>query len=373
MMPAKICLLSIIASHYRTRIYEEMQREFRCDFIFGDEPDTSVRRMDTSVLDRCTTLPNRHLGHSNWYYQPGLLRRTRSYDVLINDLGIFCLSAWILLLVARLRGQRIYHWDHGWYGREGRVKKLIKHLFFGMATGSFIYGDRAIELMRLNGFNARKLYPIHNSLDYDRQLSIRNGIQHSSIYIDHFGNDHPVLIMIGRLNLRKRLGMLVEAVARLRDRGECYNVVLVGDGEDRQRIEQMVRAAHLERQVWLYGACYDEQQNASLIYNADMCVVPGDVGLTAIHAMTFGVPVVSHDYFPNQGPEYEAIREGITGAFFRHDDVASLADCISHWFATKKGGREAVRTACETEIARNWTPKYQIDILKNVIQSSKNA
>lgn len=365
----KICLLSIIASHYRTRIYAEMQQEFRCGFVFGDEPDTSVRRMDTSVLTDCTVLPNRHFGRSNWYYQPGLLRQTRGYDVLINDLGIFCLSAWLLLLVARLRGQRIYHWDHGWYGREGSVKKWVKRLYFGMATGSFIYGDRAIELMRQNGFNADKLYAIHNSLDYAGQLSLREGIGRSSIYADHFGNDHPVLIMIGRLNLRKRLGMLVEAVEKLRSRGECFNLVIVGDGEDRQRIEQMVREAHLESLVWLYGACYDERQNAELIYNADLCVVPGDVGLTAIHAMTFGVPVVSHDNFPHQGPEYEAIKEGVTGSFFRHDDVGSLVECISRWFSSKRDDREAVRKACEAEIARNWTPQYQIDVLKNAINS----
>lgn len=365
----RICLLSIIASHYRARVYEEMQREFHCGFVFGNEPDISVRRMDTSVLADCDVLRNRHIGCSNWYYQPGLLQRTRSYDVLINDLGIFCLSAWLLLIVARLRGQRVYHWDHGWYGREGLVKRLVKRLYFGMATGAFIYGDRAIELMGQNGFNTKKLYPIHNSLDYERQQSIRNNIQHSSIYKDHFGNDCPVLIMIGRLNLRKRLGMLIEAVNKLRSKGEIYNVVLVGDGEDRQRIEQMVRDFQLESFVWLYGACYDERQNAELIYNADMCVVPGDVGLTAIHAMMFGVPVVSHDNFPNQGPEYEAIKEGITGTFFKHGDVDSLSESISYWFSSKHDQREAVRSACETEIDQNWTPEYQINVLKKVICS----
>lgn len=365
----KICLLSIIPSHYRASIYQAMQTEFRCGFIFGNEPHSSVRRMDTSVLDECAELPNVHLGSSNWYYQPHLLRRTRGYDVLINDLGIFCLSAWLLLLVARFRGQKVYHWDHGWYGREGRVKKWVKRLYFGMAAGSFIYGDRAIELMRQNGFNTAKLYAIHNSLDYAGQLRIRENISRSTIYADHFGNNNPVLIMIGRLNLRKRLNMLIEAVGRLREKGEPYNVVLVGDGEDRQRIEQIVRGANLEEHVWLYGACYDERQNAELLYNADLCVVPGDVGLTAIHAMTFGVPVVSHDNFPNQGPEYEAIKEGVTGVFFKHGDVESLAECISRWFSSNKDRRDLVRRACEEEIARNWTPEYQINVLKKAILS----
>lgn len=45
----------------------------------------------------------------------------------------------------------------------------------------------------------------------------------------------------------------------------------------------------VDKNVWFYGSCYDEQTNAELIYNADMCVAPGNVGLTAIHAMTLDV------------------------------------------------------------------------------------
>ena len=40
----------------------------------------------------------------------------------------------------------MYHWDHGWYGREGFIKKWLKRLYFGLATGAFIYGDRANTL-----------------------------------------------------------------------------------------------------------------------------------------------------------------------------------------------------------------------------------
>jgi glycosyltransferase involved in cell wall biosynthesis len=84
----------------------------------------------------------------------------------------------------------------------------------------------------------------------------------------------------------------------MRSRGFFCNAVLIGDGEDRLRLEGIVKERGVNKQVWFYGACYDEKQNAELIYNADMCVVPGDVGLTAIHSMMFGTPVISHNYFP---------------------------------------------------------------------------
>ena len=311
----KICLLSITASHYRFRVYSEMQKQIGCDFIFGVD-NTTVKRLDISKLQNTQDVPNKYIGKTLVYYQPNIIKKTSQYKIIINDLGIFCVSAWLLLIIAKIRKQKIYNWDHGWYGRENFIKKVLKRMYFGLADGSFIYGDYAINLMKENGFNTKKLYSIHNSLDYEKQLKLRNEITPKPIYRNHFGNDNPVLIMIGRLNIRKNLHQLLEAIALLGNQKKYYNVVLIGDGEDKPKLVEMVDKLSITNQVWFYGACYDEAKNAELIYNADMCVVPGDIGLTAIHAMTFGVPVVSHNYFPNQGPEFEVIKNGLTGAFF---------------------------------------------------------
>ena len=61
---------------------------------------------------------------------------------------------------------------------------------------------------------------------------------------------------------------------------------------------------------------YDENEIGDLIYNADLCVSPGNVGLTAIHTLTYGTPVLSHANFPNQMPEFEAIDKDFTSFLF---------------------------------------------------------
>ncbi|MCF2660288.1 glycosyltransferase [Parabacteroides distasonis] len=323
--------------------------------------------MDTTILRHSVDVPNVYIRNTKWYYQKGVVKLTKGYDCFINDLGIFCLSSWQLLIVSKFRGQKIYHWDHGWYGRESWVKKLVKRIYFGLADGSFIYGDYAIREMKKNGFNGNKLFPIHNSLDYQRQLEIRRNIKKDSIYEKYFGNNYPILIVIGRLNLRKQLALLVDAVSRLKDRGKIYNIVLIGDGEDKNQLEKQVINKGIQNQVWFYGACYDEEKNAKLIFNADMCVVPGDIGLTAIHCMMFGVPVITHNYFPNQGPEFEVIKEGVTGSFFNHNNIVSLSITIDKWFEHHLNDRESVRQNCYNEIDENWTPEYQINVLKKVV------
>ena len=44
-------------------------------------------------------------------------------------------------------------------------------------------------------------------------------------------------------------------------------------------------------------------------------VSPGNVGLTAIHSLSYGTPVLTHNNFNNQMPEVESIQPGFNGYF----------------------------------------------------------
>lgn len=369
----QICLVSLTAAHYRKCIYTLMDREIGCDFIFGKEsPNVDVKQMDLALLCHTHIVPNIPVGRTPFYRMPGVVRLTRGYKVVIDDMGIFCLTSWQLLFAAKLRGQRVYIWSHGWYGREGFVKKWIKRAYSALSDGMLVYGNYARDLMIRNGFNPKKLHVIHNSLDYDEQLRIRRQSCPTDVYTSHFGNQHPTLLFIGRLTQVKRLDLIIEAVARLKYVGETYNLVLVGDGEVRSDLQQMVEEKQLTHQVWFYGACYDEQTNAQLVYNADLCVAPGNIGLTAMHAMMFGCPCMSHNNYPFQMPEFEAIREGTTGTFFEQDNAESLAETTSAWFAAHPAcDRNAVREACFKEIDEQWNPHRQVEIIKSVISQNE--
>ena len=163
--------------------------------------------------------------------------------------------------------------------------------------------------------------------------------------------------------------MLLDAEYLLAKKGQNYNVVFVGDGDERQVLEKKVLELGLSNFVWFYGACYDEEENARLIYNADLCVSPGNVGLTAIHSLTFGTPVLTHDNFTWQMPEFEVIKEGNTGSFFMQDNVDSLAMQIDNWFQTNRSNRDDIRKACYEVIDSEWNPYYQMKVFKSVFDA----
>lgn len=363
----KILYLDNVASHYRKAVFLLMDKTFDIDYLFGASLG-DIKQMDTSILRGHVEKTQTKRVFGRWYWQPGLIGKLfKSYDKYLLIGETHALSTWLFCMLANLIGKRkrVYFWTHGWYGKESGIERSVKKFYYRLAGGGlFLYGNYARELMIKEGFNPEKLYVIHNSLDYSNQLALRNNCGLTEIYKKHFGNDNPVLVMIGRLNMRKHLDMLIEAVSILRGKGGFYNIVLIGDGEDKEKLVAISESLGISDQVWFYGACYDEGTNANLIFNADLCVVPGDVGLTAIHSMMFGTPVISHNHFPFQGPEFEAIVPGITGEFFEFGSVDSLSKSISEWFE-KHNDRDKVRAECYHEIDTQWTPEFQIGVLSS--------
>lgn len=361
----RVCLFFNDLAIYRKAIYKMIDQEYECDWYIEDV-DTGVKEFDQAELKNVYRLPVKNLGP--FYTVNRLIPLLRKdYDIYLVLGATRNLTLFFFCLIKKLfyHHKRIYFWTHGFYGKENRVEELFwKKPLFKLPDGLFPYSEYSKGIMIKKGFNPDTIYPIHNSLAYEEQLLLRGSLKLSRIYNEHFNNDKPVLIMIGRLNMRKHLDMLFYAVSLLKEKGEDYNIVIIGDGEDKSKLEKIAKERGLTDNTWFYGACYDEKTNASLLFNADMCVVPGDIGLTAIHSLMFGVPAITHNHFEYQGPEFEAIQPNVTGDFYVYGNVESLAETIRKWFRTHKGDREKVREACYNEIDTNWNPYYQMKVLK---------
>lgn len=367
-MAGKLCIVYNFAQLYRQPIFTLIDNEWDCEWWFGDN-ESDVKEMPEDALKHSHRVKNRHIvGALETQVGVSSLIRRKDIDTFLMLGEPMVLSTWLVMMQRQLfyRKKRVYLWSHGWYGREGFAKKWIKRVFFGMADHVFTYGQYAKEQAIKQGYNGEKITPIHNSLNHDLQVELRSKLSQSDVYRSHFGNDNPTLIFIGRLTPSKQLDMALNAVKLLADRGQMFNIVLIGDGADRRRLEQLSNELGIEKNVWFYGACYDDHENASLIYNADLCVSPGNVGLTAIHTMVFSTPVITHNDFRWQGPEFEAIQPGVTGDFFERGNVESLANAIEQWFAGHPD-REQVRRDCYRVIDTEWTPEYQLNVLKQFI------
>jgi glycosyltransferase involved in cell wall biosynthesis len=131
----------------------------------------------------------------------------------------------------------------------------------------------------------------------------------------------PVIGAVSRFSPEKGLDVLIEAFARLR-RGR---LVLIGDGDERPRLEALVEACGLADRVhfagWLTGPWTAQ-------WGLDALVVPSrseGFGLAAVEAMLAGIPVVA----TNVGGLPELIEQERTGLLVPADDPDALAGAIA--------------------------------------------
>lgn len=362
-----VCCLFNYAPHYRLFIYKKISDEIGADFYFGDIRNSSIKKIDYKELKNfIKEFKTLKLFSFFWLKKSiSLVLKPYKYYVLTGDPHI--LSNWVILVLAKIFNKKTFLWTHGWYGRETKTKKIIKKLYFGLADKILLYNERSKFLMINEGFQEKKLIPIYNSLDYDTQKKIRDNLKEKEVYFEHFKNASPVLIYIGRIQKSKKIDLLLKSLHRFKLQNNIYNLIIVGANSDEFDTVKTVKDLGLENQVWVYGPSYDDEKNAELIFNANLCVSPGNVGLTAIHSLMFGTPVLTHDNFKNQGPEWECIVEGLNGGFFKENDVDDLMNKIKYYIQYPIN-----RDECYKVIEEKWNPYNQINILKKVLNESSN-
>jgi colanic acid/amylovoran biosynthesis glycosyltransferase len=146
-------------------------------------------------------------------------------------------------------------------------------------------------------------------------------------------NHEPGLIVsIGRLVPKKGMHYLVEACAILRERNVLFRAVIIGDGEERTQLEQVINKLALEQQITLVGALAQSEVIATLSC-ADLFVLPcivGDDGdmdglpTVILEAMAIGIPVVS----TRLAGIPEMIHNQINGLLVEQKQAIELADAM---------------------------------------------
>jgi glycosyltransferase involved in cell wall biosynthesis len=351
-------------AHYRAAVMQVLLGDEEHDyFLVGDrvDPDSAVKEASLPS-ERFVVAPCIKLSHS-LLWQKGVIRLAfrRDLEAMIFLGNVHFLSTWAAAAIARLSGKRVLFWTHGWIRREKGLKAFIRRRFYKLAHGLLLYGNRAKQIGVEEGFPPTTLYVINNSLDYEAQKVARSQVSHQRIQHIRtllFGDPQiPVLVCTSRLTKQRGLALLLDAMAQMESSGFKVSLVLVGEGPERERLERQSKEMHLS--VHFHGPCYDEQNLAEMIMSANVTVAPGQVGLTAIHSLAYGTPVITHDSPEEQMPEWEAIIPGETGDYFRYGDVHDLARVLVRW-VTSPWPNERIRKACVDVVERCYHPQFQL-------------
>ena len=284
------------------------------------------------------------------------------FDCIILLGEMYIISSWIACLIAKIRGKKIYMWSHGLYGNESYIKKHIRLNFLKLADVIFLYENRAKRLLVKNGFDESTLDVVYNSLDFDtHQKHYHNLKKEDNTKVKKLFKDEslPVILFIGRITEKKKIDLLIKAIEKLNQTDISYNLLVVGDGDNLEFCKASNQKCIDSGWLNFYGKSYDTEETGRLIYNSDLCVSPGNIGLTAIHCLSYGTPVASHSNYNNQMPEVEAIIDGENGFLFEENNHVDLANKINLWFSKKhKLDKDEIRKI----VVEKYNPDVQLAI-----------
>ena len=369
-MKNKVFLVSNIFPIYREALWKELAKSdlFKIDFFFTLSNPMGIKSCDD--FKYFSNYSNMYFCKGLWlfnkilFWQKGILKASvvGKFDVIILLGDMYNLSTWFAAIISRIRKKKVVFWSHGFYGNEFFFKKIIRHFFFQIPNDHILYSELAAETMFMRGFKKQNLHVIYNSLDFKKQNIIYKKLKKEVSPITFFENNNlPLIIYSGRLMKEKKVELLVNAVNELNSESVKYNLLIVGDGPNRQYLES-ISLERSPKYTYYYGSCYNEEEIARLIFCSNLMVSPGNIGLAAVHSLTYGTPVLTHDNFSNQMPEAEIIKENINGNFFIENSKESLKFKI----------RESVNNnlkinKCRKLVKKQYNADFQIKVFNSIL------
>lgn len=371
-------------AHYRLHILRELMRDEEWDFEMVSDSQTAagIKGIDPnlanvpiqegglrwSFVQNCMILGQRF----PFLWQKGLLKRLdrADYDAVIFLGSIYFISTWFAQRKVRRMGKQVMYWTHGFLGKDSNLLGRIRHAFYRRADACLLYGERAKSIMLDSGFyESKQLQVIYNSLDYEAMERSRLAMTYEArneLRQSLFGTDsEPIIVAVGRVNEVKRLDLLLQGLAVLQDKQVKFRCLIVGDGSQLESLKALASELKIDSRVVFYGAAYGDDVNR-LLLASNICVIPGDIGLSAMHAMSAGLPAISHNCFERQMPEYEAIVEGVTGSFYEYGSISDLANTMELWISNSEKMQSA-KSHCLEKVGTQFNADYQVRIIRETL------
>lgn len=169
----------------------------------------------------------------------------------------------------------------------------------------------------------------------------------------------PRVIFLGRLHPQKNLAMLLQAWQIIQKRVATANLLLVGDGPQRQELEQLVDALQLRQSVHFLGA---QTNPLPYLQAADLFVLPSiseGMSNSLLEAMACELPCV----VSTVGGNVDLVQHGRAGlvadATTPNDLAEQLLRMLSDPLLRQRCGAHARQIVCQQYSIRSIVDRYE--------------
>lgn len=285
----------------------------------------------------------------------------KNHDVVFVAGNPRVLSDVLISIVLYLSGKSIVFWTQAHSFRANAFTERMRLFWSRFFKNIFVYTDAEVDFLRSKGFKSNFILGMNNGLDQKKIDSIV--LKWTESRLQEWRNINKIgasvlLLSCARLDKKNKFEQVVQALPLLLAKVPNLIWCIIGEGDEKNNLVEMVKAFKIEDHVRFVGAVYDENEIAPWFLSSEILIHPAAIGLTLMHSFGYGLPVVTHGMTQLHNPEYTAFEPEITGRNFIKDNIQSLADTV----VTLLNDKETLQNMKinSLNVARN---KYNVDIM----------
>lgn len=320
-----IIILQTCVPDYRKKLFVYIQEslENRFGLYGGDDYFEASVKTDRSIIF-LKRIKNHYFFGRRFLVQWGMWLDILKAKTVVLELNPRIISNWIILFLRIFLGKKTVLWGHAWpkNGKNSPTDK-IRGAMRQLASVILVYTVTQKNELQLK-MPKKKILCAPNSLFYKNEMLSNND---ASVIQN--------IIYVGRLTALKKPFLLLMAFKKaLYQLPNEVKLIIVGEGEEKEKLINYVKINDLEKRVLIMGHISDYNKLKSFYYTSLVSVSPGYIGLSVTQSFSFGVPmIVSKD--ENHSPEIEAVIEEFNAKYFDTDNIDSLSNRILELYENK--------------------------------------
>jgi glycosyltransferase involved in cell wall biosynthesis len=205
------------------------------------------------------------------------------------------------------------------------IQKISIYIFYKFAHLVVSVSKGVRDDLISKGVQPKKIKVIYNPIISKPMVPINSLIKGVQSWMN---SSKQKLIAVGELKSQKNFINLVEAIAfAKKDLNLDINLLILGDGDQRESIQNKINSLDLSENIFLAGWVKDPLPYFNL---ADLFVLSSDYegfGVVIVEAMSQGLNIVSTDC--KSGPS-EILLDGSLGVLCKVNDCKSLGGAIDY-------------------------------------------
>jgi glycosyltransferase involved in cell wall biosynthesis len=271
-----------------------------------------------------TVVPQKVLTNPLFYLYAGLqvARLVRAERIDVLHAHKFGSNAWGVVIGRLARVPVVIAHEHSW-SFEGRLlRKLIDRHVIARGSDAFVAvsGEDRRRMIEIEGIDPSDVVLVPNGIPAPPPPSGHDVREQLGI-----GAADPVIGTVGFLRPLKALGVLIESTALLVPDFPRLQVLIAGDGEERPRLEALIRELGLGETVKILGLRPDAPDVIASLDVAVCCSDSEGSPLSVMEYMEAGRPIVS----TRVGGVPDLIDDGVHGLLVPRRDPKALAAAVA--------------------------------------------